>query len=83
MLVVIGGFALPLAHVALSPRGGPYRPPRGVDAQGVEAVEFRVDHGGLPWKPVREAARYTAPGAASSRAQFCKIKRGRPDSHKK
>ncbi len=29
LLVVIGGFALPLAHVALSPRGGPYRPPPG------------------------------------------------------
>ncbi len=28
-IVLIGGFVLPLVHVALSPRGGPYRPPPG------------------------------------------------------
>ena len=28
-IVVVGGFLLPLAHVVLSPRGGPYRPPPG------------------------------------------------------
>lgn len=27
--VLIAGFALPLAHVALSPRSGPWRPPGG------------------------------------------------------
>lgn len=27
--ILIGGFALPLAHVLLSPRGGPWRPPPG------------------------------------------------------
>jgi len=27
--ILIGGFALPLMHVLLSPRGGPWRPPPG------------------------------------------------------
>ena len=28
-IIVVGGFLLPLIHVALSPRGGPYLPPPG------------------------------------------------------
>lgn len=28
-LILIAGFALPLAHVAASPRSGPWRPPPG------------------------------------------------------
>jgi hypothetical protein len=28
-LVLLGGFALPLLHVLVSPRGGPFRPPPG------------------------------------------------------
>ncbi len=28
-IIVVGGFLVPLVHVALSPRGGPYRPPPG------------------------------------------------------
>lgn len=27
--ILLGGFVLPLAHVLLSPRGGPWRPPPG------------------------------------------------------
>ncbi len=29
LLLLVGGFVLPLLHVAVSPRGGPYRPPPG------------------------------------------------------
>ena len=29
LLVLVGGFVVPLVHVALSPRGGPFAPPPG------------------------------------------------------